>query len=103
MSTSFGVSKAAAGEDLVDGIKRADEAMYLAKANGRDRVELILGGAQYASLPSQDAEPSDFSESEFVSQPDDSRVILQNLWSIRMAPDVTVKEYGGHDAIELRL
>jgi diguanylate cyclase (GGDEF)-like protein len=68
---SFGVSKAAAGEYLVDGIKRADEAMYLAKANGRDRVELILGGPQYASLPSQDAEPSDFSESEFVFQPDE--------------------------------
>jgi diguanylate cyclase (GGDEF)-like protein len=66
---SFGVSKAAAGEDLVDGIKRADEAMYLAKTNGRDRVELILGGPQYASLPSEDAEPSDFSSSELVSQP----------------------------------
>jgi len=31
------------------------------------------------------------------------RVILQNLWSIRMAIEVSVKEDGSHDAIELRL
>ncbi len=32
-----------------------------------------------------------------------ARVILKNLWSIRLAPEVSVKEHGGHDAIELRL
>ncbi len=31
------------------------------------------------------------------------KVILQNLWSIRLAPEVSIKEYGGHDAIDLRL
>jgi hypothetical protein len=43
--------------------------MYLAKTNGRDRVEFILGGPQYASLPSEDAESSDFSSSDLVSRP----------------------------------
>jgi diguanylate cyclase (GGDEF)-like protein len=68
---SFGVSRATAGEDLVDGIKRADEAMYLAKSNGRDRVELNLGGPQYASLPSVHGQASELESDEFVSLPDD--------------------------------
>ena len=70
---SFGVSEATIGEDLVDGIKRADEAMYLAKTNGRDRVELNLGDSQHISLPLLDGEISDFEQSDSVSQFDDSR------------------------------
>jgi diguanylate cyclase (GGDEF)-like protein len=42
VTSSFGVAESVAGEDLVDSIKRADEAMYRAKQNGRDRVELQL-------------------------------------------------------------
>jgi hypothetical protein len=34
------VAESLAGEDLSEGIRRADEAMYLAKRKGRDRVEL---------------------------------------------------------------
>lgn len=70
---SFGVSEATAGEDLVDGIKRADEAMYLAKSNGRDRVELNVGGPHCVSLPSLDDELSDFELSESASKFEDSR------------------------------
>jgi len=29
-------------------------------------------------------------------------VILQTLWSIRLAPVVSFKEHGGHDAIDLQ-
>jgi len=47
---SFGVAQASAGEDLVDGIRRADEAMYAAKSQGRDRVELATAPGR-ASLP----------------------------------------------------
>jgi diguanylate cyclase (GGDEF)-like protein len=47
---SFGVAQASAGEDLVDGIRRADEAMYSAKTQGRDRVELATTPG-LASLP----------------------------------------------------
>jgi len=47
---SFGVAQASAGDDLVDGIRRADEAMYSAKSQGRDRVELATGTGR-ASLP----------------------------------------------------
>ena len=42
VTASFGVAEARAGEDLADSIRRADEAMYRAKRNGRDRVELQL-------------------------------------------------------------
>jgi len=42
VTSSFGVAESLAGEDLIDSIKRADEAMYRAKRKGRDRVELQL-------------------------------------------------------------
>jgi diguanylate cyclase (GGDEF)-like protein len=47
---SFGVAQASAGEDLIEGIRRADEAMYVAKSQGRDRVELASGSG-LPSLP----------------------------------------------------
>ena len=47
---SFGVAQASAGEDLVEAIRRADEAMYAAKSHGRDRVELATTPG-LASLP----------------------------------------------------
>ena len=50
VTSSFGVAESLAGEDLVESIKRADEAMYRAKQNGRDRVEL-----QLADVPPEDA------------------------------------------------
>jgi diguanylate cyclase (GGDEF)-like protein len=40
VTCSFGVAEWHRGEDLNDGIKRADEAMYRAKQEGRDRVEI---------------------------------------------------------------
>jgi diguanylate cyclase (GGDEF)-like protein len=43
VTCSFGVAEWHGGEDLNDGIKRADEAMYRAKQHGRDRVEIELG------------------------------------------------------------
>ena len=42
VTCSFGVAEWHRGEDLGDGIKRADEAMYRAKQHGRDRVEIEL-------------------------------------------------------------
>ena len=42
MTCSFGVAEWHRGEDLNEGIKRADEAMYRAKKQGRDRVEIEL-------------------------------------------------------------
>jgi len=42
ITCSFGVAEWHQGEDLERGIKRADEAMYRAKQNGRDRVEIQL-------------------------------------------------------------
>jgi diguanylate cyclase (GGDEF)-like protein len=42
VTCSFGVAEWHRGEDLNDGIKRADEAMYRAKQDGRDRVEIEL-------------------------------------------------------------
>jgi diguanylate cyclase (GGDEF)-like protein len=42
VTCSFGVSEWRRGEDLNEGIKRADEAMYRAKQQGRDRVEIEL-------------------------------------------------------------
>jgi diguanylate cyclase (GGDEF)-like protein len=69
---SFGVSEATAGEDLVDGIKRADEAMYLAKSNGRDRVELHVGGPHYVSLPALDVDRVDFELSDLAPQVEDA-------------------------------
>jgi len=43
VTCSFGVAEWHRGEDLNEGIKRADEAMYRAKKQGRDRVEIELG------------------------------------------------------------
>jgi diguanylate cyclase (GGDEF)-like protein len=42
VTCSFGVAQWQRGEDLNEGIKRADEAMYRAKQHGRDRVEIEL-------------------------------------------------------------
>ena len=42
VTCSFGVAEWHRGEDLDAGIKRADEAMYRAKQEGRDRVEIEL-------------------------------------------------------------
>jgi diguanylate cyclase (GGDEF)-like protein len=41
VTASFGVTALVNGEDLGEGIKRADAALYRAKANGRDRVEVL--------------------------------------------------------------
>ncbi len=40
LTASFGVTALRHGEDIGDTIKRADAALYLAKSNGRDCVEL---------------------------------------------------------------
>jgi diguanylate cyclase (GGDEF)-like protein len=50
---SFGVAQASAGEDLVEAIRRADEAMYAAKSQGRDRVELATGAGRPSLPPPQ--------------------------------------------------
>ena len=42
VTASFGVTALKNGEDIGDAIKRADNALYRAKENGRDRVELAL-------------------------------------------------------------
>jgi len=42
VTCSFGVAEWHRGEDLNEGVKRADEAMYRAKQEGRDRVEIEL-------------------------------------------------------------
>ena len=44
VTCSFGVAEWHRDEDLNEGIKRADEAMYRAKQNGRDRVEVQFAG-----------------------------------------------------------
>ena len=46
ITCSFGVAEWHRGEDLNEGIKRADEAMYRAKKGGRDRVEIELDAAE---------------------------------------------------------
>ena len=50
VTCSFGVAEWHRGEDLNDGIKRADEAMYRAKQNGRDRVEIEMENDGLGSL-----------------------------------------------------
>jgi diguanylate cyclase (GGDEF)-like protein len=42
VTCSFGVAEWHGGEDLNEGVRRADEAMYRAKQNGRNRVEVQL-------------------------------------------------------------
>jgi len=42
ITCSFGVTEWHQGEDLNEGVRRADDAMYRAKQNGRDRVEIEL-------------------------------------------------------------
>ena len=49
VTCSFGVAEWHRGEDLNEGIKRADEAMYRAKKQGRDRVEIELGADEPAA------------------------------------------------------
>jgi len=46
VTCSFGVAEWHRDEDLHEGIKRADEAMYRAKKGGRDRVEIELDAAE---------------------------------------------------------
>jgi len=46
VTCSFGVAEWHRGEDLNEGIKRADEAMYRAKQQGRDRVEIEFDAAE---------------------------------------------------------
>jgi diguanylate cyclase (GGDEF)-like protein len=57
---SFGVAQASAGEDLVEGIRRADEAMYAAKSQGRDRVELSPPNPGRPSLAPPQAAAAEF-------------------------------------------
>jgi diguanylate cyclase (GGDEF)-like protein len=45
VTCSFGVAEWHRGEDMNDGVRRADEAMYRAKQAGRDRVEVQLDAA----------------------------------------------------------
>jgi len=45
VTCSFGVAEWRGGEDLNEGVRRADEAMYRAKQNGRNRVEVQLESA----------------------------------------------------------
>jgi len=49
----FGAAQASQGEDLVAGIRRADEAMYRADSPGRDRVELAIGSGRPSLPPPQ--------------------------------------------------
>jgi diguanylate cyclase (GGDEF)-like protein len=47
ITTSIGLAGLCAGDGIVTVVKRADEALYRAKANGRNRVETqVAGGAQ---------------------------------------------------------
>jgi PleD family two-component response regulator len=44
VTASFGVTSFAAGDDAYTLVKRADEALYLAKTQGRNRVECRSAG-----------------------------------------------------------
>ncbi len=55
VTCSFGVAEWHQGEDLNEGIKRADEAMYRAKQEGRDRVEIELAASAADAPESQPA------------------------------------------------
>ena len=48
VTCSFGVAEWHRGDDLNEGIKRAEEAMYRAKKQGRDRVEIELAAGESA-------------------------------------------------------
>ena len=51
VTSSFGVAESVLGEDLSESIRRADEAMYRAKQNGRDRVEVQFSLAHQKTAP----------------------------------------------------
>jgi diguanylate cyclase (GGDEF)-like protein len=53
VTCSFGVAEWHRGEDFNEGVKRADDAMYRAKKQGRDRVELEL-----AARPVAESQPA---------------------------------------------
>jgi diguanylate cyclase (GGDEF)-like protein len=55
VSASFGVTALARHEDFGDAIKRADAALYLAKSNGRNRVEVMRHPSEKAAGPGMDA------------------------------------------------
>ena len=53
LTSSFGIAECAAGEAISESIKRADEAMYRAKQEGRNRVEVQIVARQPQSSDTQ--------------------------------------------------
>lgn len=52
VTVSIGVAEYVLGEDLISWIQRADEALYRAKAEGRNQVAMAKGGGGIEPLPS---------------------------------------------------